>query len=89
MPVKLAKILRSVTTFVWHFFITEFHLCIYTKLWMLPYLLANFMIYTKLWMLPYILANFMITHSLQLNENRKIMPFHDYLCYFLCIVQQG
>ena len=64
MPVKLAKKLRSVTP--------EFHLCIYTKLWMLPHLLANFV----------------ITHSFQLNENRKIMPFHHYLCYFLCIFQQ-
>ena len=31
-------------------------------------------------MLPYLLANFVITHSFQLNENSKIMPFHHYLC---------
>ena len=32
-----------------------------------------------------LLADFVIIHSFQLNENRKIMPFHHYLCYFYAL----
>ena len=33
----------------------------------------------------YLLANFVITHSSQLNENRKVMSFHHYLCYLYAL----